>query len=187
MGTNASFNHGFMDRLLIISIFETTNPQIMQIKFHSTVILCHDFDKMKAFYQEVLQQEIDLDFGNCIGFKNGISLWKLTEDYPIAKRLGRTYDLSGNKNLEICFETDEYERVVAGLKKLNLKYLHETEEESWGQKTIRFYDPENNLIEIGETIPCFVKRFKNQGMTETEVSERTSVPLEMVTRICRDL
>jgi transposase len=37
------------------------------------------------------------------------------------------------------------------------------------KKTMRFYDPENNLIEIGETISCFVKRFKNQGMTEIEV------------------
>jgi catechol 2,3-dioxygenase-like lactoylglutathione lyase family enzyme len=64
----------------------------MEIKFHSTVILTKNFDKMKSFYQEILQQEIDVDFGNCIGFKNGISLWKLTEDYPIAKRLGKTYD-----------------------------------------------------------------------------------------------
>ena len=52
---------------------------------------------------------------------------------------------------------------------------------------MRFYDPEDNLIEIGETIPCFVKRFKNQGMTESEVSERTSVPLEMVMKICQEV
>lgn len=93
----------------------------MDIKFHSTVIMTQDFDKMKAFYQETLQQEIDVDFGNCIGFKNGISLWKLEEEYPIAKKLGKTYDQSGNKNLEICFETDDYEKVIAKLKKHDLK------------------------------------------------------------------
>jgi len=166
---------------------KTAKQKTMEIKFHSTVILTDDFDKMKEFYQEILQQEIDIDFGNCIGFKNGISLWKLTEDYPIAKRLGKTYDPSGNRNLEICFETDDYESVVAKLKNQDLKYLHETTEERWGQKTMRFYDPEDNLIEIGETIPCFVKRFKNQGMTENEVSERTSVPLEMVMKICQEV
>ena len=107
-------------------------------------------------------QEIKIDLGNCIIFKNGISLWKLTEDYLIAKKLGKTYNPEGNKNLELCFETDDYESVVAKLKNQDLKYLHETTEERWGQKTMRFYDPENNLIEIGETIPCFVKRFKNQ-------------------------
>jgi catechol 2,3-dioxygenase-like lactoylglutathione lyase family enzyme len=158
----------------------------MDIKFHSTVIMTDDFDKMKAFYQEILQQEVDIDFGNCIGFKNGISLWKLSEDYPIAKQLGKTYDQSGNKNLEICFETNDYENVVAKLKEHDLKYLHETIEERWGQKTIRFYDPENNLVEIGETIPCFVKRFYNQGLTVEKVSERTSVPIEFVKEICKD-
>ena len=59
-------------------------------------------------------------------------------------------------------------------------------EETWGQLTIRFYDPENNLIEIGETIPCFVKRFYNQGMTIEEVSQRTLVPLEFVKGICQN-
>jgi len=152
----------------------------MDIRFHSTVIMTQDFDKMKAFYQEILQQEIDIDFGNCVGFKNGISLWKLIEDYPVAKKLGRVYDKSGNKNLEICFETDNYDDVIVNLKKQNLKYLHETIEERWGQKTIRFFDPENNLVEIGETIPCFVKRFYNQGITVEKVSERTSVPIEIV-------
>ncbi|WP_075602575.1 VOC family protein [Saccharicrinis aurantiacus] len=156
----------------------------MDIKFHSTVIMTHDFDKMKAFYQEILQQEIDVDFGNCIGFKNGISLWKLSEDYTIAKKLGKTYHPSGNKNLEICFDTNDYEAVITKLKEHNLIYLHETIEESWGQKTIRFYDPENNLIEIGETIPCFVKRFYHEGMSVNQVSERTSVPIEMVKEIC---
>jgi len=66
-----------------------------------------------------------------------------------------------------------------------LSYLHKETEELWGQKTVRFYDPENNLVEIGETIPCFVKRFYNQGMTIEEVSKRTSVSSEMVLQICK--
>lgn len=157
----------------------------MNINFHSTVIITKEFDKMKAFYQQVLQQEIDVDFGNCIGFKNGISLWKLNEDYTIAKKLGHTFNPSGNKNLEVCFDTDDYEEVVAKLKAHKLIYLHDTIEEAWGQRTIRFYDPENNLVEIGESIPCFVKRFRNQGMSVEEVAERTSVPVDMVKEICK--
>lgn len=149
--------------------------------------MTEEFELMKSFYQNILQQEIEFDFGNCIGFKNGLSLWKLKEEYPITKKLGRTFDKSGNKNLEICFETDDFELVVENFKNYQLQYLHEETEELWGQQTIRFFDPENNLIEIGETIPCFVKRFKNQGMTESEVSQRTSVPLELVNLICSNL
>ena len=89
----------------------------MEIKFHSTVIMTEEFELMKSFYQNILQQQIEFDFGNCIGFKNGLSLWKLKDDYPIAKKLGRTFDNSGNKNLEICFETDDFELVVESLNK----------------------------------------------------------------------
>lgn len=157
----------------------------MEIKFHSTVIMTEEFELMKSFYQNILQQEIEFDFGNCIGFKNGLSLWKLKEEYPIATKLGRTFDKSGNKNLEICFETDDFELVVENLNKYKLKYLHYETEELWGQQTIRFYDPESNLVEIGETIPCFVKRFRKQGLSAEEISKKTSVPIEMVSEICQ--
>ena len=158
----------------------------MEIKFHSTVIMTEEFEQMKSFYQDILQQKIEFDFGNCIGFKNGLSLWKLKEEYPIAKKLGRTFDKSGNSNLEICFETDDFELLVENLRKHKLNYLHKVTEEIWGQQTIRFYDPENNLVEVGETIPCFVKRFRNQGMSAAEVSKKTSVPIEMVNVICQE-
>ncbi len=157
----------------------------MKITLTSTVIITDDFEKMKTFYQDILLQEIEFDFGNCISFKNGLSLWKLKEEYPIAQKLGHTFDPSGNKNLEICFETDDFAIVVEILKNQKINFLHEVAEEVWGQQTIRFYDPENNLIEIGETIPCFVKRFYNQGMSIDEVSKKTSVPLEMVNIICK--
>lgn len=147
--------------------------------------MTEDFEKMKSFYKEVLQQEIEYDFGNCIGFRNGLSLWKLKEEYPITMKLGRTFDKSGNKNLEICFETDDFEIVVENLKKHQLKYLHEEIEELWGQQTVRFYDPEENLVEVGETIPCFVRRFYNQGMTIEEVSKRTSVSTKLIAQICQ--
>lgn len=156
----------------------------MNLKLSSTVIICQDLDTMKSFYHEVLQQEIEVDFGNCIAFKSKISLWQLTEEYPIAQKLGRTFSEHRNNNLEICFETEEFDEIVENLKKLDINYLHEVEEETWGQQTIRFYDPENNLIEIGETIPCFVKRFYSQGLILEEVAKRTSVPLEYVKLIC---
>jgi hypothetical protein len=66
--------------------------------------MTEEFEQMKSFYQNILQQKIEFDFGTCIGFQNGLSLWKLKEEYPIVKKLGRTFDKSGNKNLEICFE-----------------------------------------------------------------------------------
>lgn len=101
--------------------------------------------------------------------------------------LGNTYDSAGNKNLELCFVTDSFEKVIDDLKKHDIKYLHEIVEENWGQQTIRFYDPENNLIEIGETNACFVKRFYKQGMTMDEVAKRTSISVKLVNKYISEL
>jgi len=158
----------------------------MKINFHSTVIITHQFEAMKLFYTDVLLQEIELDFGNCVGFKNGLSLWQLQDEYPIAQHLGRKFDLAGNNNLEICFETDDFSEVVNSIKNHNVRYLHDIVEEAWGQQTIRFYDPDNNLVEIGESMSCFVKRFYHNGFTIEEISARTSVPLAMVKQICTE-
>ena len=63
----------------------------MEIKFHSSVIFTEDFEKMKSFYQNILQQQIEFDFGNCIGFKNGLTIWELKEEYPIAQKLEKPF------------------------------------------------------------------------------------------------
>ncbi len=156
----------------------------MNITFASTVIITKDFENMKSFYNDTLLQEIENDFGNCIMFKGGVSLWQLTDDYPIAKHLGRTYHKDGNKNIEICFETEDFEAVLSKLETVDIDYLHQVEEEVWGQRTIHIFDPEKNLVEIGESIPCFVKRMYDEGMSLAEVAERSSVPVEYVREIC---
>ncbi len=156
----------------------------MHLQLGASVIICQDFDKMNTFYQEVLQQDVEADFSNCIGFKSKISLWQLTEEYPIAKKLGYTFSEKGNANFEHSFETEDFEEFVEHLKQFDINYLHDVEEEVWGQKTLRLFDPENNLVEIGETIPCFVRRFFDEGMSVKQVAERTSVPLDYVKLIC---
>ncbi len=152
----------------------------MDIKFHSAVIITQDIDKMKPFYTEVLCQEVAFDFGGCIAFKSGLSLWQLDEAHIIAQKTGSTFHKSGNRNFELCFETDDFETVVSSIEQKGLEYLHKVQEENWGQQTIRFYDPEKNLIEVGETLDCFIKRFYKAGMTVENIAKRTSVPVDYI-------
>ena len=58
--------------------------------------------------------------------------------------------------------------------------MHDTVEHSWGQRVIRFYDPDYHIIEVGEDMGMVVKRFIDSGMTEEQVAERMKVPLEYV-------
>ena len=53
-------------------------------------------------------------------------------------------------------------------------------EHRWGQRAVRFYDPNHHIIEVGEDMSMVVKRFWDGGMTAEQIAERMDVPLDYV-------
>ena len=51
---------------------------------------------------------------------------------------------------------------------------------AWGQRVVRFYDPDYHIIEVSETMNVVCKRFSDKGMTVEEISERMGIPLKAV-------
>jgi catechol 2,3-dioxygenase-like lactoylglutathione lyase family enzyme len=151
----------------------------MKPLFHSVVLFVKDLEKSKKFYTEVLGQEVEYDFGNNIGLKSGISLWKIMADHVIS-RSGKHSRIKASKAFEIYFETDDLNAIQEIIVNKKLKILHDLMEEPWGQRTIRFYDPDNNLIEVGETLATFVTRMAISGMNPAEISAKTTIPVEIV-------
>ncbi|MBN1577145.1 MAG: VOC family protein [Chitinispirillaceae bacterium] len=47
------------------------------LRFHSTAAFVADIKRAEQFYTDVLGQEIDLDFGNNVILKCGITLWQI--------------------------------------------------------------------------------------------------------------
>ena len=64
-----------------------------------------------------------------------------------------------------------------------MTFIHNIEQQPWGQRVLRFYDPDRHIIEIGEPMSAFVRRFLLEGLTAEEAAELTSVPLADVQRI----
>jgi len=157
-----------------------TNPV-----FHSVVIFVTDINRSKEFYIDILKQEIEFDFGNNISFKNGLSLWQFRKDHLIALS-GEHNDTRARKAYEIYFETDDIDMIQEAIAGRELNYLHDLVEEPWGQRTIRFYDPDNNLIEVGEIMDAFVRRIASTGKTVTEVAAITTIPEEIIRKILED-
>jgi len=147
----------------------------MKLSFHSTVIFCNDLDKQREFYEGFLVQKVVQDLGECLVFENGFTLWKLGKELPVSRELGYDYEPIGNRNLEICFETDAFGDAVEKVLVSDIRLLHNVEEESWGQYTIRFYDPEGNLVEIGESLKCMVNRMKTSGMSVNEIVKKSGI------------
>ena len=155
----------------------------MDLQFNSSVLFCNDLQQQREFYEIFLNQEVELDMGSCIIFKNKFSLWKLTEEFPISKELGYTYEHLGNRNLEMCFETENFEDAVEKVLLSELRILHNVEEERWGQYTIRFYDPEGNLVEIGESMKCFVQRMKTSGMDVKQIAKKSGLDVAYLEKL----
>lgn len=151
------------------------------ITFYGPVVMVRNIQVSAKFYQRMLDQKIKHDFGNNIAFDSGLSLWEINAELPIAQYLkGRLGTKSADTKFELCFETDDiisaYKRAIL----LNLKFLHKLIIEPWGQKTYRFFDPDNNLVEVGETLYGFVSRMHESGMNNQEITEKTGIPTNTV-------
>jgi hypothetical protein len=72
------------------------------------------------------------------------------------------------------------DEVAARLRDAGVEFLHPLHEEPWGQRTIRFFDPDHHLIEIGEPLEVFIRRLITQGMSPEAVTAKTGVPLDKV-------
>jgi catechol 2,3-dioxygenase-like lactoylglutathione lyase family enzyme len=152
----------------------------VSIQFHSSVLLTADIKRLSSFYIEVLGQTVKFDVGACVIFHSGMSLWQPSNELTIAAKLGYCCHPSGNKNLELCFETQTMAADVGRIKAAGVKLLHDVIEEPWGQQTLRFFDPDGNLVELGESIPTFVRRHHAAGLSPEAVAEKTGVPLQAV-------
>jgi catechol 2,3-dioxygenase-like lactoylglutathione lyase family enzyme len=158
----------------------------MDLKNCSTAMFVKDIEISKEFYCNLLGLTINLDFGKNVIFKSGFAIWEIQSNHIIPLKLGlETITNSTFNRFELYFETENLSDIFNLLNNKNVRFLHEIHEEPWGQKTIRFFDPDNHLIEIGESMEHFVCRFYNEGMTLEQVSKRTSIPLDEIKRLIK--
>ena len=159
----------------------------MDLKNASPALFVRDIEVSKHFYLDILGLLIDLDFGKNVIFKNGFAIWEIHDTHIIPGKLGinKISDHSVNR-FELYFETENLSQIFSILKNKNVRFLHEIHEESWGQQTIRIFDPDNHLIEIGESMKQFVGRFFRQGLSLEAISKHTGIPVEEVKRLINE-
>ncbi|MBQ3601803.1 MAG: glyoxalase [Lachnospiraceae bacterium] len=117
------------------------------MKLKNILIVVKDIEKSKQFYHDLfgLNKVLDND-GNMI-LTEGLVL----QDEKIWKEfLGRDI-IPENNSCELYFEERDIEAFVEKLERLypSIQYVNKLMTHSWGQKVIRFYDLDGNLIEVG--------------------------------------
>lgn len=153
----------------------------MNLKNCTPVLFVKNAGISKKFYTELLGLTVTVDFGGTnITFKEGFAVWQINPDNIIPKTLGiDNINSAGTSRFELCFETDDLDNIYQTLKANDVTFLHEINTEIWGQRTIRFYDPDGHLIEIGEEMSIFLKRiYEKENRNLEATSKRTFVPVE---------
>ena len=147
------------------------------MKLNSPMLVVRDIEKSVAFYKQVLGLDVILDFGANKTLTGGLALQTL-ETYQ--EFIG-TDDISfGGNSFEIYFEEDEFDSFAKKLNECSVEYVHPVKEHSWGQRVVRFYDPDKHIIEVGENMEMVCRRFLSAGMTPEQVARRMDVPVEFV-------
>lgn len=147
------------------------------MKFKNPLIVVTDMKKSVEFYKKVLGLHKIMDFGANVTLTGGLSLQ--TQDSWI-DFIG-TNDISfGGNSSELYFEENDFDKFAERLCNLDINYIHPIKEHSWGQRVVRFYDPDHHIIEVGENMKVVCKRFIDSGMTPEQVAQRMDVPLKYV-------
>ena len=151
------------------------------MKFGCPIISVKNLAVSRAFYEKVLSQKVILDLGANLTFGNEASVFALQAGYADlvgANDLPISY--KGNDH-ELYFEESNFDNFEKHLKQFDdILYLHHTKEYPWGQRVVRFYDPDFHIIEVGESMESVFKKFHKQGMSIEEVAQRTQHPVAFV-------
>lgn len=155
----------------------------MVVKYICSLLTVMDIQKSKEFYLDILNQEIELDHGENISFKGGFAIH---ERKHFQQLISEENKISGPENcVELYFESDDLDNIQKKLENMNATFLHKIRQQPWGQRVMRFYDPDKYIIEVGESMDVVITRYFEKGMNSEEISERTSMPQEIVEMVLK--
>lgn len=153
------------------------------MKFICPLIVVEDIIISREFYTGVLNQTIEYDFGENIQFHGPFAIHQKDHYQQLLSINNNKQIHYKSHNMELYFESEELEEVELKLKDIAIEFIHNIIEQPWGQRVMRFYDPDGHIIEVGESMDYVIKRFHKRGLNINEISQRTSMPLKYVKSI----
>ena len=117
------------------------------MKLKNVLIVVKDIEKSRKFYHDLFDIDLVLDNDGNMILTEGLVLqdekiWKSFLDRDIVPK---------SNSCELYFEEQDIESFVEKLEKLypDIEYVNRLMTHSWGQRVVRFYDLDGNLIEVG--------------------------------------
>lgn len=120
------------------------------MKLKNVLIVVKDIEKSRQFYHDLFGLDLILDNDGNMILTEGLVL----QDEKIWKELLGKEILPESNSCELYFEEQNIEAFVEKLERLypSIRYVNKLVVHSWGQKVVRFYDLDGNLIEVGTPV-----------------------------------
>ena len=120
------------------------------MKLKNVLIVVKDIEKSKQFYQNLFGLNMVLDNDGNMILTEGLVL----QEEKIWKSFLGKEIIPKSNSCELYFEERDIEAFVQKLEKLypSVQYVNKLMIHSWGQKVVRFYDLDGNLIEVGTPV-----------------------------------
>ena len=117
------------------------------MKLKNVLIVVRDIERSKKYYRDLFGLDVVMDNDGNMILTEGLVLQeaKIWQNF-----LGKEI-IPENNSCELYFEEKDLEGFVRRLEELypDTIYVNRLMTHSWGQKVVRFYDPDGNLIEVG--------------------------------------
>lgn len=117
------------------------------MKLKNFLIVVKDIEKSRVFYHDLFGLDLLVDNDGNMILSDGLVL----QDEKIWRKfLGREV-IPQNNACELYFEEADIDGFVKKLEALcpETVFVNRPMTHTWGQKVVRFYDPDGNLIEVG--------------------------------------
>lgn len=133
--------------LTLLDIAKNTEKRGVVMRLKNILIVVEDIERSKQFYHDLFGLDMVLDNDGNMILTEGLVL----QDREIWEKFLEKDIIPESNACELYFEERDIESFAQKLEKIypSVKYVNRLTTHSWGEKVIRFYDPDGNLIEVG--------------------------------------
>lgn len=117
------------------------------MRLKNVLIVVKDMDRSKAFYKELFGLDVILDQDGNVILTEGLVL----QDAAIWEKCIGKQVIQPHHASELYFEETDLDGFIRKLenRKEPIRYVNRPQAHSGGKRSVCFYDPDGNLIEVG--------------------------------------
>ena len=120
------------------------------MKYRGILLVVKDCNASLKFYRDLFGFELVRDNDGNMELSDGLYL----QEVGYWEKFTGKSVVSRNNCTELYFEESDIDTFLEKLEKMypNVEYVNRLMTHSWGQRAVRFYDLDGNLIEVGTPV-----------------------------------